>query len=474
MDILGAPRHWTLANPDTTKQGRDTDLAVRESVRPLLVLCAAMQACATIYYGPGVSGFGTMGLALSAVMSGGLCLLVWWRWSHWPTQLTGYIVGGVFAALLMHSLLRVAYDPHYGQPGELVLVIVACGATLLSRHWVAIAAATSLLTWCAIAIPTLSAPVWIPGLALLIAATGVALALLETRVDRDEQAAKSEARTLRWLRRLQAGMDAASEPIALLDTGGRLRAHNAAWRDAAVLFPSTGSTLAAGADFFRVCRAADRVSASHAKQLARGVRQVAEGMRDSYSQACPVPGGEIQVTVTRREIIPGGFGLTMSQTMLRTQAPAAPVVTNHQSVLELLLKGSRESVWEWDLQQERIYLSADWHEMLGYTEGELTTDPDEWLERIHSRDLQTFMAAVSDHIEGHTEVFEAEHRIRDKAGEYVTVTARGLAARDENGRPFRIAGTVEVHPEPAPSIEPPNSESVEESLAGLSAGSRAG
>jgi hypothetical protein len=84
------------------------------------------------------------------------------------------------------------------------------------------------------------------------------------------------------------------------------------------------------------------------------------------------------------------------------------------------------------------------------------------------------MAAVSAHIEGHTDLFEAKHRIRNKAGAYVTVTARGLAARDEKERAFRIAGTVEVHPETAPTIEPVNSDSVQDSLVELSAGSRAG
>lgn len=117
MEILGAPRRWTQANPDETQQGRDTDLAIRESVRLLLVLCAAVQSCASIYYGLSISGSGTMSLALSAMISGGLCLLAWKRWRHWPSQLTGYVVGGVFAVLLVHSLLRVAYDPHYGQPG---------------------------------------------------------------------------------------------------------------------------------------------------------------------------------------------------------------------------------------------------------------------------------------------------------------------------------------------------------------------
>ena len=97
MEILGAPRRWTQANPDETQQGRDTDLAIRESVRPLLVLCAAVQSCASIYYGLSIRGSGTMSLALSAMMSGGLCLLVWKRWRHWPSQLTGYVVGGAYS-----------------------------------------------------------------------------------------------------------------------------------------------------------------------------------------------------------------------------------------------------------------------------------------------------------------------------------------------------------------------------------------
>ena len=473
MEILGAPRHWTYANPEPAEQGQDTDLAVRESVRPLLVLCAALQACAAVYYGPSVSGFQTIGLSLSAVMSSLLCLLVWARWRHWPSQLTGYVVGGLFAALLMHSLLRVAFDPAYGQPSGLALVIVACGATLFSMHWVMIAAAASLITWCAIAIPTLAAPVWIPGLTLLAAASGISFFLLRTRIQRHEQASKDEAKTLRWLRRLQAALDTVRDPIAVIDIDGRIRAHNDAWRNAPVLFPAIGGSLSPGVDFFQACRAVNPAQASHAMQLSRGIRQVADGVRDSYSQVCPAADGDIEVLVSRREIVPGGFGLTVSQTRPTVQ-PSTAQPTDHQPGLELLLRGSIESVWEWDLEHKRMYLSAGWHEMLGYAKGELTTDPDEWLERIHSRDLQKFMAAASDYIEGRADVFEVEHRICGKTDEYRKVTARGLAVRDEQGRAVRLVGTLELHPDPVPKIEPSRAESLQESLAGLSAASRAG
>lgn len=109
----------------------------------------------------------------------------------------------------------------------------------------------------------------------------------------------------------------------------------------------------------------------------------------------------------------------------------------------LAAQGANDGLWDWNLTNDSVYYSLRWCEIMG-----MTPDPDKipckncWLERIHPEDAETVNAELDAHIEGKTKHFENEHRILHNNGEYRWVLIRGFAVRDENGKAYRIAGSL--------------------------------
>ncbi len=108
----------------------------------------------------------------------------------------------------------------------------------------------------------------------------------------------------------------------------------------------------------------------------------------------------------------------------------------------LAASGTNDGIWDWNLITGRIYYSPRWCAMLGLDSGELSDRPSEWLERIHRDDRAAAAAALEAHLAGNTPFLEVEHKVCHKNGTYRWMLARGLATRQSNGRPSRIAGSL--------------------------------
>ncbi|MDX1632643.1 MAG: diguanylate cyclase, partial [Thermoanaerobaculia bacterium] len=108
----------------------------------------------------------------------------------------------------------------------------------------------------------------------------------------------------------------------------------------------------------------------------------------------------------------------------------------------LAAEGAHDGLWEWDIPEDTLELSPRWHGLLGFEEGELGETLETWLARVHPRDRPSLEAALEAHLEGEDDHFEHEHRIRDSEGRYRWVIQRGLAVRDAEGAPYRMAGSM--------------------------------
>jgi diguanylate cyclase (GGDEF)-like protein/PAS domain S-box-containing protein len=108
----------------------------------------------------------------------------------------------------------------------------------------------------------------------------------------------------------------------------------------------------------------------------------------------------------------------------------------------LAVRGSNEGLWDWDLKTNNIYFSPRWMTMLGYSDGEITSDPQEWFNRVHADDIEQIKIDILAHIRGVTSHFENEHRMKHKNGSYRWMLTRGLAVWDENGTANRMAGSM--------------------------------
>jgi PAS domain S-box-containing protein len=107
---------------------------------------------------------------------------------------------------------------------------------------------------------------------------------------------------------------------------------------------------------------------------------------------------------------------------------------------DLAIRGANDGLWDWNLKSNTVYFSPRWKEMLGYAEDEIGQSLEEWSTRVHPDDLESAMAAVRSHLDGEVPQYINEHRVRHKDGRYLWILDRGIAQRDENGRPYRMVG----------------------------------
>ncbi|TGU93920.1 PAS domain S-box protein, partial [Mesorhizobium sp. M8A.F.Ca.ET.173.01.1.1] len=74
---------------------------------------------------------------------------------------------------------------------------------------------------------------------------------------------------------------------------------------------------------------------------------------------------------------------------------------------------------------------------------ELDGDPDHWPRMIHPDDRAAVAEADRAHLDGKTEFFEAEFRMRHKDGHWIWILNRGKAIeRDAEGRLIRAIGSL--------------------------------
>jgi diguanylate cyclase (GGDEF)-like protein/PAS domain S-box-containing protein len=148
---------------------------------------------------------------------------------------------------------------------------------------------------------------------------------------------------------------------------------------------------------------------------------------------------EVKSRVVYRGQMPVGVqGIARDVTERRR---AEEAVRESEERYALAALGSNDGLWDWDLRENRIFLSARWKEQLGAKDAELGDDPDQWFERVHPDDRERLFGDLSLHLEGRTPHLETEHRVRHLDGSWRWMLVRGAAVRDAGGKAYRLAGS---------------------------------
>ncbi len=108
----------------------------------------------------------------------------------------------------------------------------------------------------------------------------------------------------------------------------------------------------------------------------------------------------------------------------------------------LAMDATSDGLWDWDISTDSGYFSPGYYRMLGYDPQSFVASGQRWRELIHPDDFALAQQANTDCIEGRTERFEIEYRMRAKSGEWRWILGRGkCVARDAKGRALRLIGT---------------------------------
>ena len=103
---------------------------------------------------------------------------------------------------------------------------------------------------------------------------------------------------------------------------------------------------------------------------------------------------------------------------------------------------AREGVWDWDIENSKVFFSKHWKGMLGFKEHEVPNELIEWRKRIHPQDVDKVDAIIEEHIHNESSFFESEHRLLHADGTYRWILDRGKAVeRNKQGIAVRMIGT---------------------------------
>jgi diguanylate cyclase (GGDEF)-like protein/PAS domain S-box-containing protein len=108
---------------------------------------------------------------------------------------------------------------------------------------------------------------------------------------------------------------------------------------------------------------------------------------------------------------------------------------------DLAMRGTNDGVWDWNLLTGETYYSPRWKSMLGYADDEIENHRDTWQCLLHQEDLKAASHCLDDCLAGRTPTFEAEFRMRHKAGYDIHILSRAVLVQREDGTPIRLVGT---------------------------------
>lgn len=108
--------------------------------------------------------------------------------------------------------------------------------------------------------------------------------------------------------------------------------------------------------------------------------------------------------------------------------------------LSLVLRGTNDAAWDWDLATGEIYYSPRWWEMLGLTPDALPATRDLWKRYLHPDDALRIGSTLEGLLGSDIESYELEFRLRHRQGHYVPVLSRGFILRDAHGQALRVSG----------------------------------
>lgn len=107
----------------------------------------------------------------------------------------------------------------------------------------------------------------------------------------------------------------------------------------------------------------------------------------------------------------------------------------------LVLEGSGEGYWDWDIPSRTIYHSPRCAELLGYEPNEVETGLDAWRSYVHPDDIPMVESALRANLDGAISFFEVQVRARAKDGSEKWILSRAkVTARNKAGRPLRMSG----------------------------------
>ncbi len=112
-----------------------------------------------------------------------------------------------------------------------------------------------------------------------------------------------------------------------------------------------------------------------------------------------------------------------------------------QERFALAVEGSRDGIWDWDVETNTVFYSTRWKSMLGYEDDEISNQFSEWERLVHPEELSHAKQNLDEYFAGQRPEYSVEFRMLHKSGDWRWILARGVAQRDATGAVVRMSGS---------------------------------
>ena len=107
---------------------------------------------------------------------------------------------------------------------------------------------------------------------------------------------------------------------------------------------------------------------------------------------------------------------------------------------KMALDGANDGLWDWDLEKDEVTYSARWKKIMEYGDREIPKSIYSWLNLIVEEDKTRVVSELDRHLNGESENFQVQHRIRTTEGNYKWVEVKAKAFFNTKAKAFRMAG----------------------------------
>lgn len=125
----------------------------------------------------------------------------------------------------------------------------------------------------------------------------------------------------------------------------------------------------------------------------------------------------------------------------KKELEAAKKLEVEKTRLSLAIDGTKDGLWDWNIQTKELFLSNQYETMLGYDIGNIDKTIESWFGLLHPDDKELAAKTVKDYFDKKgNSTYENVFRLRMKDGSWKWILGRGKAQFDENGKALRFIG----------------------------------
>jgi len=167
----------------------------------------------------------------------------------------------------------------------------------------------------------------------------------------------------------------------------------------------------------------------------------------NYSEQLVRPDGSVihvsTCKVPLRDSEGNVFGLLGTYEDVTASREARDALRRSEERFALAMRSANDGLWDYDLQNGKVFFSARLRAMLGDGVQEWAESMEELTKHVHPDDAMRVRHTMDRYLEGSESRFEIDCRVLHRDGKYRSVLARGFAVRAaKHEKPTRFIGTL--------------------------------